>query len=123
MKKDKTNTKVKGNKGEQLAVDFLLNIGYTVLDRNFRSGKAEIDIIAKDNNFIVFIEVKSRTVFKNETPRDLLSNSQQKRIIEAAHNYIIDNDINEEARFDFISVTLDQQNKIEHIKDAFYPTL
>lgn len=123
MKRDKTNTKIKGNKGEQLAVDFLLNIGYTILDRNFRSGKAEIDIIAKDKNFIVFIEVKSRSVFNEETPRDLLSNSQQKRIIEAAHNYIIDNDINEEARFDFISVTLDQQNKIEHIKDAFYPSL
>lgn len=123
MKRDKTNTKVKGNKGEQLAVDFLLNIGYTILDRNFRSGKAEIDIIAKDKNFIIFIEVKSRSVFNEGTPRDLLSNSQQKRIIEAAHNYIIDNDINEEARFDFISVTLDQQNKIEHIKDAFYPSL
>lgn len=123
MKSNKRSTKEKGNKGEQLAVNFLSKLGYAILYRNFRSGKAEIDIIAKDNNFIVFVEVKSRSEFKGEMPRELLSNAQQKRIIEAAHNYIVDNDINEEARFDFISVTLDQQNKIEHIKDAFYPSL
>lgn len=123
MKSNKRSTKEKGNKGEQLAVNLLSKLGYAILYRNFRSGKAEIDIIAKDNNFIVFVEVKSRSEFKGEMPRELLSNAQQKRIIEAAHNYIVDNDINEEARFDFISVTLDQQNKIEHIKDAFYPSL
>lgn len=119
----KKNAKIKGNKGEEIASEYLTSIGYSILHRNYRSGKAEVDIIAKDKDFIVFIEVKSRSNQQEEVPRDILSNAQQKRIIEAAHNYIIDNDIKKEARFDFISILFNQQNKIEHIKDAFYPSL
>lgn len=120
----KKNTKKTGDKGEQLAVDFLIKAGYSILDRNFRSGKSEIDIIAELKDFIVFIEVKTRSEFQNNNPGDLLSHAQQNRITNAAHDYIITKDIDLEARFDLMIVVLEQGNKtkIEHIEDAFYAT-
>ncbi len=117
------NTKTTGNKGEDIAAAYLTELGYNILTRNYHRGKAEIDIIASIDNFIVFVEVKTRYFSQHETPRDLLSKAQQKRIITAAHDYIIEQDIDAEARFDFILIELDKGNKIEHITDAFSPTL
>ena len=119
----KKNTKRTGDKGEQIAVEFLIKNGYTILQRNFRSGKSEIDIIATQNDFIVFIEVKTRSEHQNNTPGDLLSHAQQNRITNAAHDYIVEKDLNLEARFDLMIIVLEQNKaKIEHIEDAFYAT-
>lgn len=118
----KKNTKETGDKGEQIAVDYLLKNGYSIIARNFRSGKSEIDIIGTKNNFIVFFEVKTRSEFQNNNPGELLSNAQQNRIVNAAHEYIVSKDIDLEARFDLIIVLLDNNNTIEHIDEAFYAT-
>lgn len=123
MSSVKKNTKNTGDKGEQLAVEFLQKAGYVIVARNYRSGKSEIDIIARVTDFIVFIEVKTRVEYQNNNPGDLLSQSQQNRITNAAHDYIVDNDLDFEARFDLIIVALNQQQTgIEHITDAFYAT-
>jgi putative endonuclease len=119
----KKNTKKIGDKGEEIAVNFLIKNGYKILERNFRSGKSEIDIIGQKKDFIIFFEVKSRSQHQNNNPGDLLSNAQQNRIVNAAHEYIIEKDIDQEARFDLIVVLLDKINSIEHIEGAFYPTL
>lgn len=118
---NKKNTKKTGDKGEQLAVDFLIENGYKILARNFRSGKAEIDIIAKKNEFIVFVEVKTRSEYQNNNPGDLLSHAQQNRITNAAHEYIVAKDLDLEARFDLMIILLRQsKTEVEHIEDAFY---
>lgn len=117
------NTKKTGDKGEEIATNYLINLGYYILKKNFRSGKSEIDIIAKTKDFVVFIEVKTRTKHQNTMPREIISISQQKRIISAAHEYIIQNDIDEEARFDLITIKLDKNNTVDHIKDAFQATI
>lgn len=118
----KKNTKETGDKGEQIAVDYLLKNGYSIIARNFRSGKSEIDIIGTKNNFIVFFEVKTRSEFQKNNPGELLSNAQQNRIVNAAHEYIVSKDIDLEARFDLIIVLLDNNDTIEHIDEAFYAT-
>ncbi len=125
MSKTKKPTKETGNKGEEIAVNFLKSKGYNILDRNWRSGKLEIDIVAKSTDFVVFIEVKTRARKDFEHPKDLFTIGQQKRIINASHDYILINDIELEARFDLIIIVLDNPNSehIEHIEEAFYPTL
>ena len=122
MHPPKKNTKKVGDKGEQIAVDFLTANNYKILERNFRSGKSEIDIIGKKKDFIIFFEVKSRSQHQNNNPGDLLSNAQQNRIVNAAHDYIVEKDLDLEARFDLIVVLLDKSNSVEHIEDAFYAT-
>lgn len=122
MSVPKKNTKKTGDKGEQIAVDYLLKKGFSILYRNFRSGKSEIDIIGQKGGFVIFFEVKTRSKHQENNPGDLLSNAQQNRIINAAHDYIIMEDIDLEARFDLIIVLLDSNNKINHIEDAFYAT-
>jgi putative endonuclease len=120
---NKKNTKETGDKGEQIAVDFLNKNGYKILVRNFRSGKSEIDIIATKNEYIVFVEVKTRSEFQNNNSGDLLSHSQQNRITNAAHDYIVEKDLDLEARFDLVVILLEKREvNIEHIEGAFYAT-
>ncbi len=119
-------TKQTGNRGEQLSVSFLEKNGYTILERNWFYHKAEVDIIAQKGNFVAFIEVKTRSKKNHfsEEIGDLISIGQQKRIINAAHHYIVQKDIDCEARFDLILILIDDKDfTIEHIEEAFYPTL
>ncbi|MEE4116183.1 MAG: YraN family protein [Marinilabiliaceae bacterium] len=113
-----------GKRGEKLAVEHLLSKGYEILERNWSTGRREIDIIACDENYIIFIEVKTRTSDFQVHPRDAVSVPKQRNIIFAAQKYIERNLPVQEARFDIISIIFDgQYYEIEHIQDAFYPTL
>lgn len=118
---DNTET---GAKGEELAAGWLKKAGYTIRDRNWRSGKTEIDIIAENNDFIVFVEVKSRSADYQVHPRDAVNIPKQRTIIFAASNYIKRFNIDKESRFDIITVIFNGNDwDIEHIEDAYYPTL
>ena len=113
-----------GKNGERLAIKYLRENGYRVLEKNWVTGRKEIDIIAEDDEFIVFIEVKTRMVDFQLHPRDAVSVPKQRNIIYAAQTYIQRNECDKEARFDIISIIFDGKNyDLEHIKDAFYPTL
>ena len=113
-----------GDRGEKLALQHLENKGYTIINKNWRSGKREIDIIAEDDDFIVFIEVKTRTIDYQLHPRDAVSVPKQRNIIFAATNLLERNPTEKEVRFDIISIVIDGRKwDIEHIIDAFYPTL
>tara|TARA_B110000483_G_scaffold159284_1_gene189026 strand:+ start:222 stop:584 length:363 start_codon:yes stop_codon:yes gene_type:complete len=115
---------VLGKKGETIAKDFLLEKGYAIVEKNWRYLKAEIDLIAQKDNFIVFVEVKTRSSNNYGGPESLVSDKQQNRIINAANQYIMKNDIESEARFDIISIIISSKKQdIRHIEDAFYPTL
>lgn len=113
-----------GSYGEQLAVDFLVKKGFEILETNWVFKHKEIDIIAKKNPFIVFVEVKTRRSNYFGEPFTFVDRKKQNFIITAANEYIIQNNINEEARFDIISVLYNERGKdIKHIEDAFYPRL
>ena len=117
-----TNSKNIGNKGEELAAEYIVKKGYSLLARNWYYNHRELDIVARHNNDIVFIEVKTRAKDSLQLPSEAVTLKKQKLIIEAAHAYIIGHNINLEARFDIIEVihTFDGV-EIEHIENAFYP--
>ena len=113
-----------GNKGEKIAENYLVEKNYLILEKNWRYLKAEIDLIAQKEGFIIFVEVKTRSSINFGYPESFVSEKQQKRIILAANEYLQKNDIQSEARFDIISITIDKNtDTIKHIEDAFYPTL
>lgn len=113
-----------GQMGEELAAGHLKNSGYKILHRNWKSGKNEIDIICENRDFIVFAEVKTRTDDYRVAPSEAVTREKQRSIIFAASNYISRYNINKESRFDVITVVKKNGNfEIDHIEDAFYPTL
>jgi putative endonuclease len=110
-----------GVHGEDLAVKYLKKKGYRILDRNFRLRGGEIDIIAKDGEEIVFIEVKTRTSDNREFIMASVGREKQRKISKTALYYISKNKYTDfVGRFDVIFVVGDKLNsQIEHIKDAF----
>ena len=110
----------KGVEGEQIAQNYLSNLGYKILETNWRFQKAEVDIIAKNNNFLVFVEVKTRANNLFGDPQTFVSEKKQALFKSAAEGYLEQKDLDYEIRFDVISVILGAQKaKIEHFKDAF----
>ncbi len=113
-----------GTKGEKLAGTFLENKGYVVLETNWRFKNLEADIIAKINKTLVIAEVKTRKSNYFGEPETFVNKQKQKNLIKTAHEYIVRNDLDLEVRFDIISIVLgDNQMKINHIEDAFYPAI
>ena len=109
-----------GNKGEDLAVNYLFANGYDVIHRNYRVGRSEIDIIAQINNTVVFIEVKTRKDHSHGYPEEFVSEAQQQRIIEAAEEYLESKSWNDDVRFDIISVLSNgEKTTLDHFEDAF----
>lgn len=112
-----------GNLGENIAENYLINRGYIILDRNFRCKTGEIDIIAKDGNYISFIEVKTRYGNLYGTPGESVNYLKQYRIYKTAQMYILKKRLNKfNFRFDVIEVILNHINNdfsIKLIKDAF----
>ena len=113
-----------GPTGEDIAVNHLKNSSYRILKRNWKSGKLEIDIIAENKDYIVFIEVKTRSADFKDDPRKAINREKQRSIIFAAENYVKWNKIDKESRFDVIIIIMkDDKPDIDHIENAFYPTL
>lgn len=113
-----------GKKGEDLAVERLKEKDYRILHCNWRTGKLEIDIIAENKDYIVFVEVKTRPDDYKEHPLSAINREKQRSMIFAADNYIKWNKIDKESRFDVITVIKKGEDyHIDHIEDAFYPTL
>ena len=114
-----------GRHSEIMAQNYLMSIGYKILETNWRSGHKEIDIIAKDENIIVFVEVKSRTNDIFAKPEDAVNFKKIKNIVRAANTYLISHNIENDSRFDIITLLLmpSREYKIEHIKDAFIAPL
>jgi putative endonuclease len=111
--------KIKGNKGEALAVSNLEGRGFEILEQNYRHSRSEIDIIAlKDNSLLVFIEVKVRTNTDYGEPESFVSAHQQQKIKEAAEEYIHAINWQKNIRFDIVAI--DREGKIEWFEDAFY---
>ncbi len=113
-----------GKSGESHAITHLVGLGFKILERNWRFRRAEIDIIAENEQFIVFVEVKMRKDTVMGNPEQAVTRKKQKRIILAANEYLVSNNLEKEARFDLVSIVYGEGPlKIDHIPDAFYPTL
>lgn len=113
-----------GKQGEELAVGYLREKGYVILDLNFRAGRNEIDIVARDGDTLVIVEVKARRSTFFAEPEYSVTLDKQKALIRAANSFINRKNIDLETRFDIIAILLNgQQAHINHLVDAFYPTL
>lgn len=111
-----------GKEGEEIAVNFLQSKGYEILERNYHYGHGEIDIVAKDKECLVFIEVKTRINLELGEPEYAVNQKKIKQIKKMAELYLFDKDIDEaECRFDVVAVLLDDKKnpKITHYENAF----
>ena len=108
-----------GIKGEKLAIDFLLKNGYKILEKNFRYLKAEVDIIAKKDNVLAAVEVKTRSTDYFGNPQDFVNPKKIKLLLSAIDYYVNEKDLDVEVRFDIIAITHQKTIKITHLKDAF----
>lgn len=115
MKKDK------GKLGEDIAVKFLVDKGYKILERNYRYGHGEIDIIAMDGDVLVFVEVKMRFSDKFGAPEDSVTIAKRRQLKKIAGAFLETHDVSfSECRFDFIGVMFkDRKFQINHIENAF----
>ena len=110
-----------GKKGEELAVDFLLQKKYTILERNYRFQKAEVDIIAKQGEVLAVVEVKTRSSKDFGNPQDFVKPKQIQRLVKAVDEYVTSNSLDVEVRFDIIAIVkTGKGHEIEHLENAFY---
>lgn len=114
---------INGANGEIFAARYLVKKGYNIVALNYRSRYGEIDIIAEDDEYILFVEVKSRDENALFLPREAVDNKKQQKIIQTARLYLSVADVEKQPRFDVIEVYLNSKNqrtaKINHIKNAF----
>lgn len=119
---DTMHNKTVGKEGEDAAVAFLKNLGYRILQRNYRVGRDEIDIIAKYKNTLVIVEVKTRATNTFSVPEDFITPHKEACLIRAADGYIHYEDWDGDTRFDLIAIYYaGNQLQIIHIEEAFYP--
>ena len=115
-----------GKKGEEIAMEYLKKKGYKILETNWRYGRNEIDLVARDSTgkYIVVVEVKSRHSNYGGEPETAVNRDKQRALIRAANAYLRTKNLQDEIRFDIVSILITKEGeKINHIEDAFYPTL
>jgi len=111
-----------GKLGEEIAANYLEGKGYEIVERNWRNTHKEIDIIAKDGETLVMVEVKTRQTDEYGNPDIAVTKKKQRLLIAAANAYLFKNKLDVETRFDIISIIFkDGEPVIEHIEDAFLP--
>lgn len=113
------NKNAKGSEGEQAALLYLKKKGYVLLEKNFRAQRCEIDLVMRDGETTVFIEVKARSSHSYGLGREAITARKQRNIITAATAYAADHGLMEaRLRFDVIEVALPSLH-VTHIENAF----
>lgn len=108
-----------GRRGEQLALKYLQKQGLRLLERNYRAGHLEIDLIMAEGDTIVFVEVKARSRTDYGTPAEYVTRTKRERLIRAASAYLLEQRLSDApCRFDVAEVAL-PDGEITHIRDAF----
>jgi putative endonuclease len=110
-----------GKQGEKLAVEFLQKNGYEILETNWTFQKAEVDVIAKREDVLAIVEVKTRSSIDFGLPQDFVRPKKIQLLVKAVNEYVTQNDLDVSVRFDIIAI---QKNGnefiIEHLEDAFH---
>lgn len=110
-----------GKEGEQIAVDFLVKNGYRIHCQNYRYLKSEIDIIAQKEEVLSIVEVRTRSNDQIIPIADTITSKKIKLLVTGANQYITENNLDLEARFDIITILKNKKIfKIEHLESAFY---
>jgi len=114
-----------GQRGEDLALSFLTEKKYEILDTNWRFSRAEIDIVARKDGQLIIVEVKTRASYQHGFPEDDVDHRKQQLLYDAATAYMDWINHNGEIRFDILSVLIrpDGVHNIRHLPDAFFPGL
>ncbi|MCB0772785.1 MAG: YraN family protein [Flavobacteriales bacterium] len=113
-----------GEAGEQLASQWLAAKGFTILHRNWRAGRDEIDIVARDGDMLVVVEVKTRSSARWGAPEWAVGPAKRRSLMRAAAELVHAVPGDPELRFDVVSITHTPAGpEFLHIPDAFYPTL
>ncbi len=107
-----------GDAGENLAADFLIGQGFRIVERKYRCRHAEIDLIAKRADWLVFVEVKTRHSSAWGEPESFVDNAKRKLIYDAAEDYIFRKSWQGNIRFDIVSVKMSEPPEIVHFEDA-----
>jgi putative endonuclease len=107
-----------GRQGENLAAEFLKKKGWEIVNRNYRHGKAEIDLIVRRDDWTIFVEVKTRSTSTYGEPEDFVDEFQARKIYDAAEEFIFSTDWQGHVRFDIVSIKLGDPTEIEHLEDA-----
>lgn len=106
--------------GEQMATRYLEDQGYVILDRNYRRGHKEVDIIALDHGELAVVEVKTRTTDTFLAPEQAVDHRKRQNIIRVANDYVRRNHRTEPVRFDIIAIVGSGADaEIRHTKNAF----
>jgi putative endonuclease len=109
-----------GKQGEEQAVDFLQKNGYEILETNWIFQKAEIDIIARKDETLAIIEVKTRSSIDFGLPQDFVKPKKIQLLVKAVNEYVIQNQLDVSVRFDIIAIHKNANNfNIDHLEDAF----
>jgi len=112
----KRNTVTEGRDGETRAAEFLRTQGFQILEQNYRWRGGEIDLIARDGDCLVFVEVKSRRSHQFGTPEDSITDAKQTQIIRTARHYLTRHPTNLDVRFDVVALS---QGEARLHQDAF----
>lgn len=109
-----------GKKGEIIAVNYLKQKGYKILETNHKNKVGEIDIIAQDKDYLVFVEVNARLSRAFGDPLEIVDFRKQQKLTKVAQLYLILKHKTEaKCRFDVVSILGDENPKITHIENAF----
>ena len=109
--------RVSGIKGELEAVEYLINNGYRIIQKNYKNKIGEIDVVAIDREYLCFIEVKKRETSRYGLPREAVNRQKQEKIKKVATFYLVKNKQTEaQVRFDVVDIL---GNEITLIKNAF----
>jgi putative endonuclease len=111
-----------GKIGEEVAREFLIRKGYRILDVNWRYNFKEIDIVAQQNNTMVFVEVKTRATLAFELPQEAVTLKKMRHLVYAADAYLTQKHLDLNSRFDIVTVLAAEPFRVlEHLEDAFRP--
>jgi putative endonuclease len=116
------NKRKRGSLGEEIACDYLIKNGMTVIEKNYRYGHGEIDIICKDNDTVVFVEVKYRRSLKYGEPEFAITKNKQRQIRKIAEAYLYEKKITDQpCRIDVITIVHEagKEPALTHYRDAF----
>lgn len=111
----------RGTEGENLAADFLTQKGYTILKRNFRHKKSEIDLIVSRDKWLIFVEVKLRSSTAFGYPEEFVDYQKKKMIFQGALHYMYEKNWQGNVRYDIVAINMVYgKPEIHHLEDAFY---
>ena len=109
-----------GQTGEQMAARFLTDLGYIILEHNYRRGHLEIDLIALDGDELVIVEVKSRAYDSILQPEEAVDHKKRQALIRLANEYVKNHNRRENVRFDIVSIVSNTSGtEIRHLKNAY----